>query len=294
MSRQIRLSFLGHGVSAVAELRADNAPRTCDALWAALPVVGVSHHATYSGSECVLVLPTLVQVEPEKPTADVEVGDVAFTWFAAGAAYGVTEPFAEIAWFYDVDARPSMHEGPAPMTPFARVVESDPGFYDVCRAMRREGVQGLAVEQVDTAARRRVVVYRQPGYEAHDPHVLTVGDEVRVLFTLSSVGADGPDPRRDLAMLARSADGGESWTVTEAPGGTVGQRAQGPPGPAGVLVNSSGAGWPAGLEIGAAVRCDVGPDRRLVVLDAWDAPRDASPPVAVRGIHAVLTEGADR
>src|SRR5438067_396168 len=108
MPRQIRLSFPAEGVSAVADLLVEAAPRTCAAVWEALPVAGEAHHAIYSGSECVLVLPELLRIAPENATSDVTTGDVAFTWFAAGSSHGVERDFAEICWFYDRDARPSM------------------------------------------------------------------------------------------------------------------------------------------------------------------------------------------
>src|SRR3712207_1784354 len=106
MPKQIRLTFVSEGVSAVADLLEEAAPNTCAALWAALPAAGPAHHACYSGSECVFRLPDLLKLEPENATHEVVPGDVAYTWFPAGAAYGVTEDFAEICWFYDRDSVP--------------------------------------------------------------------------------------------------------------------------------------------------------------------------------------------
>jgi hypothetical protein len=148
MSRQIRLTFATEGVSAIADLLEDVAPETCAAVWNALPAANESHHAIYSGSECVLVLPETLRLAAENATSDVTTGDVGFTWFAAGSARGVERDFAEVCWFYDQDSRPSMAEGPVPVNIFARIREGGDAFYAVCRRMRREGVKPLVIERV--------------------------------------------------------------------------------------------------------------------------------------------------
>ena len=147
MARRIRLTFETEGVSALAVLREEEAPQTCAAVWEALPARGEAHHAIYSGSECVLVLPQQVRVPPENATSEVTPGDVGFTWFAPGASWVVEREFAEVCWFYDRDARPSMPEGPVPVNLFARITEGAEPFYAVCRRMRREGVKAFAIER---------------------------------------------------------------------------------------------------------------------------------------------------
>jgi hypothetical protein len=150
VARKIRLTFVSEGVSAIAELLEEAAPKTCAAIWEALPVSGESHHAIYSGSEAVLLLPETVCVEPENATADVSTGDVGYTYFLPGSSKTVDTEFSEICWFYNWDARPSMWEGPAPVNIFARITEGAEPFYAVCRRMRREGVKQLSIERVET------------------------------------------------------------------------------------------------------------------------------------------------
>jgi hypothetical protein len=58
------------------------------------------------------------------------------------------DDFAEICWFYDLDAEPRMWEGPVPVSIFARIIEPANEFYAVCRRMRREGVKTLSMEMV--------------------------------------------------------------------------------------------------------------------------------------------------
>jgi hypothetical protein len=149
MARRLRLTFLTEDVSALAELREEEAPETCEAVWAALSVRGEAHHAIYSGSECVLLLPEIVRLPPENATYDVSPGDVGFAWFQIGASWVVDREFSEICWFYDRDARPTMPEGPTPVNLFARVTEGAEAFYAVCRRMRREGVKPFSIERVE-------------------------------------------------------------------------------------------------------------------------------------------------
>jgi hypothetical protein len=149
VARKIRLTFTAERVSAIAEMLEEEAPSTCEAIWNALPVHGESHHAIYSGSEVVLILPEMVRVEPENATAYVSTGDVGYTYFLPGSSATVETQFSEICWFYHWDARPSMWEGPAPVSIFARITDGADPFYAVCRRMRREGVKPLAIERVE-------------------------------------------------------------------------------------------------------------------------------------------------
>ena len=88
----------------------------------------------------------MLKLEKENATWDVKRGDLAFTWLAADSSYKVTEDFAELCWFYDHDARPSMWEGPVAVNVFARIVEPADAFYAFCRRIRREGIKPIVVE----------------------------------------------------------------------------------------------------------------------------------------------------
>jgi hypothetical protein len=143
---RVRLRFEEAGAEAFAELLWDQAPVTCAAVVSLLPIQGIVHQAIYSGSESVMRLPTLLKLEKENATWDVKRGDLAFTWLAADSSYKVTEDFAELCWFYDHDARPSMWEGPVAVNVFARIVEPADAFYAFCRRIRREGIKPIVVE----------------------------------------------------------------------------------------------------------------------------------------------------
>ena len=51
MPRTIRLTFIDEDVSVDAKLLEDEAPRTCQAVWDALPLEEEGINAVYSGSE---------------------------------------------------------------------------------------------------------------------------------------------------------------------------------------------------------------------------------------------------
>jgi len=144
----IRLTFVEDGASADAVLLWDKAPRTCAAVASVLPVRGTAHHAIYSGSECVQLLDEVLRIDPENATGDVRKGQVAFTWMQAGSGYGIDQDFAEICWFYDIDAQPRMWEGVVEVNVFAEIVGDATAFFKVCRRMRREGVKAFKVEAV--------------------------------------------------------------------------------------------------------------------------------------------------
>lgn len=221
MSRRIRFTFMTEGVSALADLLEDKAPTTCNALWDRLPVVAAAQHARYSGSEGVLLLPFQMRLAPENATSDVSPGDVAFTWFAPGSSYGVTEEITEICWFYDRDARPTMPEGPVPVNVFARFREGSEEFYRVSRRMAREGVKTLIVERVPEPAAdgpqdvEHCVIYRHPHSYCAQPFITRAGNgDLIVAFSQRTAQPDGntavaPD---SLPLFVRSRDEGRTWS----------------------------------------------------------------------------------
>jgi hypothetical protein len=222
VTRCIRFTLTADNVAAVAELREGAAPRTSQALWDLLPVAGRAHHAVYSGSECVLILPEMVRVPPEVATADVREGDVGFTYFEAGAAHGVTRAFAEVCWFYGEDARPSMHEGPVPVSLFARFLGNSDAFFAACRRMRREGTKAIVIERVaeNLVKPAHAVVFRDPYGNAVQPALeADGGGRVRATFTRLGWRPGGAPAWGQAAvsdrLTVRSTDGGATWGGVE-------------------------------------------------------------------------------
>ena len=143
MPGEIVFRFPDEGVGAAARLL-DEAPETCRAAVEALPVSGLARHGIYSGSEVYLVLPELLTPPREHATTIVRPGDVGFLTVEKGSGYGIEESYSEICWFYDLDATPSMPEGPIAVNVFARLGDAA-SFFAVCRRMRLEGAKRIEV-----------------------------------------------------------------------------------------------------------------------------------------------------
>lgn len=148
MSRRISITFVDEGVTAIAELLEEQAPRTIAAVLSALPQAGEAHHATYSGSEVAFILDRDLGLGMENATSKVLPRDLAYTRFEGGVMYGFPTSFSELCWFYDRDAVPSMPDGPVPVNIFATFTEGFEEFAAVCRRMRREGVKKIEVKVI--------------------------------------------------------------------------------------------------------------------------------------------------
>jgi hypothetical protein len=141
---EIVFRFVDEGVAASARLLPEHAPETCRAVLDALPAAGPARHGIYSGSEVYLLLPALLRPPREHATTIVAPGDVGFLTVEKGSGYGIEESYSEVCWFYDLDATPSMPEGPIAVNVFARLHDAD-AFYAVCRRMRLEGAKRLEI-----------------------------------------------------------------------------------------------------------------------------------------------------
>ena len=144
MQDEIVFRFLDEDVAAPARLLREQAPETCKEVWNALPASGLARHGIYSGSEVYLVLPTLLAAPREHATTIVGPGDVGFLTVEKGSGYGIEEGYSEVCWFYDLDATPSMPEGPIAVNVFARLDDAD-AFFAACRRMRMEGAKRLEI-----------------------------------------------------------------------------------------------------------------------------------------------------
>ncbi|MER6978743.1 DUF3830 family protein [Streptomyces carpinensis] len=84
MDRHIEISLEKRGVSCVARLLDDRAPRTCEAVWNALPLGKDVFHGKYARNEIYTLVPAFAPQEPgtENPTITPIPGDVAYFSFA--------------------------------------------------------------------------------------------------------------------------------------------------------------------------------------------------------------------
>jgi hypothetical protein len=144
VSDEIIFRFVDEGVAASARLHREQAPETCRAVLDVLPAAGSARHGIYSGSEVYLVLPVLLAPPREHATTIVEPGDVGFLTVEKGSGYGIEDSYSEVCWFYDLDATPSMPEGPIAVNVFARLYDAE-AFFAVCRRMRLEGAKRVEI-----------------------------------------------------------------------------------------------------------------------------------------------------
>ncbi|CAN5228386.1 DUF3830 family protein [soil metagenome] len=86
MARSITITLEQRGVSCVARLLDDEAPRTCTAVWDALPQGGDAQHAKYARNEVYTIVPRFAATEPgfENTTITPIPGDVMYFSFSEG------------------------------------------------------------------------------------------------------------------------------------------------------------------------------------------------------------------
>jgi hypothetical protein len=94
MARYLDISLQKRGVTCVARMLDEQAPRTCAAVWDALPLGADVYHAKYARNEIYTFVPTFAEVAPgpENTTITPIPGDVVYfpfeQWQMANPAYG--------------------------------------------------------------------------------------------------------------------------------------------------------------------------------------------------------------
>jgi hypothetical protein len=86
MVRHLRVTLVKRSISCTAVLLDDDAPRTCEAVWSALPLGGAIYHAKYARNEVYTMLDPFARAEPglENPTITPIPGDLCYFSFTAG------------------------------------------------------------------------------------------------------------------------------------------------------------------------------------------------------------------
>ena len=165
MSRRMRITLETRGVSCVARLLDDHAPRTCDAVWEALPLGNDVWHAKYASNEIYCMVPPLGS-EPglENPTLTPIPGDVCYFSFPTGqfqhsfkVARGIDhlDSVVDLAVFYGRNNflwDPAV--GPVPGNVYATIVEGFEEFAKACDDVYRNGSAGerLSYERAEDRA----------------------------------------------------------------------------------------------------------------------------------------------
>jgi len=136
--KEFTLTFEGSSVAATAVLMEQDAPRTCNAFWKALPVKLEAVHSSWSG-ECIIIVPCGVETEkdylPENQTIYIGPGEIA-----------LYTPVQELLVFYG-RGQPRWRNGPCPSTVFARITDGLDAFSQMCRKLPKEGAKRLLIRK---------------------------------------------------------------------------------------------------------------------------------------------------
>ena len=119
MTRRIRLCFPEENIESAADLFEGNAPKTCRAIWDALPVEGELNHAIWSGPETYLMIDPSIRIGPDNQTVQTQAGEIGYYTVPGGQIVDWPQDLAEIAFFYGRGARPHMPTGPVAVNLFA-------------------------------------------------------------------------------------------------------------------------------------------------------------------------------
>src|SRR5260221_11058932 len=101
MARLIKISLSKRKISCVARLLDEEAPRTCNAVWDALPKSGPVYHAKYARNEIYILVPHFAAADPgrENPTITPIPGDAVYFGFEpcqlSSLAHGYSATWAQ-------------------------------------------------------------------------------------------------------------------------------------------------------------------------------------------------------
>ncbi len=166
--RFIEIELTRRGIVCVALLLDEQAPRTCDAVWRALPQEGDVFHAKYASNEIYTLVPDFAGglAVPENRTVTPAEGDVLYFLVPACSRIprGAPSPAAsalglvDLALFYDRNnLLLSPSEGFTPGTVVARIVENLDAIREAGHRLWREGTLGerLAFRRLGCRESRR-------------------------------------------------------------------------------------------------------------------------------------------
>ncbi len=152
MAKLLRISLERRGVSCTAELLESEAPRTCAAVGAALPLAGPAQHAKYARNEVYTMVPRFASVGRENPTVTPIPGDVCLFDFAGGmldtafkADQGIDadDGAIDLAIFYGRNNLLINGDvGWVPGNVFASITEGLPEMAEACHDVWRAGSVG--------------------------------------------------------------------------------------------------------------------------------------------------------
>lgn len=154
MTKQMLLAIPIYETRTVIELLWQQAPRTCRAVWDALPMRYPAFHARRSGKELFILPDPLPVREPENATATCRGGDVFFlylapTWSDDHPDFNRTEQgLFDIAFIYGDDA---LLRGPREVLAgnlFGHIVDGLDSFAETCERIWLHGSTEVVLEKL--------------------------------------------------------------------------------------------------------------------------------------------------
>jgi Protein of unknown function (DUF3830) len=153
VGRAAVLEVPAYGAAVHVELLWDDAPRTCAAVWSALPIVKPAFHGRRSGQELFFLADPFENPGAENARLKLEAGDVLFahmppTWSDDHELYTRSElGLFDIAVIYGRDAMLRGPEAPVAGNLFGRVVEDLPALAEICTRMWLEGCEDIGLRR---------------------------------------------------------------------------------------------------------------------------------------------------
>jgi hypothetical protein len=157
MPRKLKLIYKETGVTAIAEMLEDEAPKTCEAMWNALatPMETKGIHAMFCGREIMLTMPEanktqeLKEVPGENQTIYPAPGDLAWRYFGPHEERGFSDEIYDFMIFYGRECRIDLPLGKVPVNIFATITEHLAEFAKCCEKVRTEGIKDFIVMRVE-------------------------------------------------------------------------------------------------------------------------------------------------
>src|SRR5712691_8689213 len=151
---KIILTIPAFETRAVIELLGDEAPRTCQAIWQALPLEYPAFHGRRSGKEVFILVDPLEMTEPENSTVDCRGGEVFLLYLPPTLYVGEHQDYRrtsqgmfDIAFIYGEDALLRAPFEVLPGNLFGRFVEGLADFAAASERLWMEGSQAIRLDR---------------------------------------------------------------------------------------------------------------------------------------------------
>ena len=157
MAKRIKLTIVELGVTAVAELMEDDAPKTCSAMWQILdkPFECKPKHSIWCGRKITLNVPEInrmidpLKISPENRTVYPQTGDLLWNYWPPKAVRDYPHGVWDFMLIYGPEAIMKGPLGTEACNLWARVVEGLDEFIIACSQFRISGTKNIRVERID-------------------------------------------------------------------------------------------------------------------------------------------------